>query len=58
METLASAGGGQVSLFRGGARDGEVMHRQSEALQQLQLRLKDAFDPDRLFNRGRLYGWM
>ncbi|WP_111493490.1 glycolate oxidase subunit GlcE [Marinobacter bohaiensis] len=55
MEPLAAAAGGQVSLFRGGDRSGEVMHRQPEALRGLQQRLKQAFDPQGIFNPGRLY---
>lgn len=58
MEALATAAGGQVSLYRGGDRHGEVMHRQPEALKKIQQRLKRSFDPDALFNPGRLYSWM
>lgn len=58
MEPAARAGGGQVSLFRGGERTGEVMHRQPEALKAIQRRIKHAFDPDNIFNPGRLYSWL
>ncbi|SFR57793.1 glycolate oxidase FAD binding subunit [Marinobacter daqiaonensis] len=58
MEALAVQAGGQVSLFRGGDRSGEVMHRQPAPLKAVQQRLKHAFDPDAIFNPGRLYTWM
>lgn len=58
MELLARAAGGQVSLFRGGDRSGEVMHSQSNALKTIQQRMKASFDPDGIFNPGRLYRWM
>ncbi|TBW49246.1 glycolate oxidase subunit GlcE [Marinobacter halodurans] len=58
MEPLAEAAGGQVSLFRGGDRSGEVMHSQAQPMQQIQQRLKQAFDPDGVFNPGRLYSWL
>lgn len=58
MEPLARAAGGQVSLFRGGDRAGEVMHSQPEALKAIQRRIKTAFDPDGIFNPGRLYSWL
>lgn len=58
LEAVAAEAGGQVCLFRGAAQDAEVMQRPSAALKQLQLRLKQAFDPDHLFNPGRLYSWM
>ncbi len=58
MERLASAAAGQVSLFRGGDRAQEVMHHQPVALQAIQQRLKQSFDPDAIFNPGRLYSWM
>jgi len=58
MEPQARAAGGQVSLFRGGDRTGEVMHSQPNALKTIQQRVKSSFDPDGIFNPGRLYSWM
>lgn len=58
MEPLAARAGGQVSLFRGGDRTGEVMHRQPDALKKIHKRVKHSFDPDGLFNPGRLYSWL
>lgn len=58
MEPLARAAGGQVSLFRGGDRSGEVMHSQPNALKAIQRRVKASFDPDGIFNPGRLYSWL
>jgi glycolate oxidase FAD binding subunit len=58
LESMAKRAGGQVSLFRGGDRTDEVMNHQPEALQTIQKRLKESFDPDGLFNPGRLYSWL
>ncbi|MGC8120795.1 glycolate oxidase subunit GlcE [Marinobacter sp. VGCF2001] len=58
LEPLARAAGGQVSLFRGGDRSTEVMHSQPEALKTIQRRVKHSFDPDGIFNPGRLYSWL
>lgn len=58
LEALAEAAGGQVALYRGGDRSGEVLHRLPAPMQALQRRLKAALDPDGLFNPGRLYGWL
>lgn len=58
MEKLAWSAGGQVSLFRGGDRRGEVMQSPPEALKTIQRRVKNSFDPDGLFNPGRLYSWL
>jgi glycolate oxidase FAD binding subunit len=58
MELLAQAAGGQVSLFRGGDRSGDVMHSPPDALKAIQRRIKAAFDPDEVFNPGRLYSWL
>ncbi|MCC5811051.1 MAG: glycolate oxidase subunit GlcE [Ectothiorhodospiraceae bacterium] len=46
--------GGHATLFRGGDREGDVFHPQSPALVTLQRRLKNAFDPEGIFNPGRL----
>ncbi|MCT7654547.1 hypothetical protein MBH78_06565 [Oceanimonas sp. NS1] len=58
LEALADAAGGQVSLYRGGNRLGEVLHSLPVPMQQLQRRLKAALDPQGIFNPGRLYGWL
>jgi len=58
LEREASRAGGQVALFRGGDRAGEVFATPSPAVQLLHRRLKEAFDPARIFNPGRLYHWM
>lgn len=58
LEPEAQDAGGQVSLFRGGNRAGEVFATPSPAVQLLHRRLKEAFDPAGIFNPGRLYSWM
>ena len=58
LEALAENAGGQVSLYRGGDRLQDVFHTQPQALRQLHQRLKHAFDPNGIFNPGRLYSWM
>lgn len=58
LEAIAENMGGQVSLYRGGNRDSEVFHTQPEALKLIHRRLKHAFDPNAIFNPGRLYSWM
>jgi glycolate oxidase FAD binding subunit len=58
LERQAIKAQGQVSLFRGGDRCSEVSFSQPEALVSIHRRLKSAFDPDRLFNPGRLYSWL
>lgn len=58
LETFAESCHGQVSLYRGGDRTNEVFHRQSPALQAIHQRLKSSFDPENIFNPGRLYSWL
>lgn len=58
LETEAANAGGQVGLYRHGNRSGEVFAKQPAAMQTLYRNLKTAFDPDRIFNPGRLYGWL
>ena len=58
MESLAASAGGQVCLYAGGDRRSEVMHTTPAVLQIIQKRIKASFDPDGIFNPGRLYNWM
>ncbi|MBL4837598.1 MAG: hypothetical protein JKY34_08465, partial [Kordiimonadaceae bacterium] len=58
LEPIAAAAGGHVCLFKGGDRHGEVRQTLEPVQQQMQLRLKKAFDPSGILNPGRLYGWM
>jgi glycolate dehydrogenase FAD-binding subunit len=57
QEQLADIGG-EVQLFRHGDRSGEVFGCPSVAVQGIHMRLKASFDPDGLFNPGRLYSWL
>ena len=47
-----------MSLFAGGDRNSEVRGELEPVQQQLQQRLKNAFDPQGILNPGRLYSWM
>ncbi|MDQ2696038.1 MAG: glycolate oxidase subunit GlcE [Pseudomonadota bacterium] len=51
----AAAAGGHATLFRGGDRRGQVLHPLSPGLLALHRRLKQSFDPEGIFNPGRLY---
>jgi len=58
IRQLATLHGGHVSLFRGGDRAAEVRQSPGPVQQRLQRLLKQAFDPQGIFNPGRLYSWM
>lgn len=58
LEHSAVAANGQVMVFRGGDPEKEVFHAQSDPAKVILQRLKAAFDPDGLFNPGRLYSWL
>lgn len=47
--------GGHATLFRNGPRNGQIFHPLPPALLTLHKRLKSAFDPHGILNRGRLY---
>jgi glycolate oxidase FAD binding subunit len=47
--------GGHVTVFRGGDRAGEIFQPLPAPLLNIQQRLKASFDPQNIFNRGRLY---
>lgn len=50
------AHGGHVTAFRGGDRNGEVFQPLDGAAMHLHERIKQAVDPRRIFNPGRMYG--
>ena len=47
--------GGHATLFRNGDRQGAVFHPLAEPLAAIHARLKEAFDPHRVLNIGRMY---
>lgn len=55
VREAASAAGGHATLFRGGDKTAGAFHPLSAPLARFHRELKKAFDPDRVFNRGRLY---
>jgi len=57
LDEIAAAAGGHVTLFRGGDRRGDVRPPLDAVQQRLQQRLKASFDPNGIFNPGRLYPW-
>jgi len=55
IRAAATAAGGHATLFRGGNKSVGVFHPLTPALMKLHQRLKQAFDPAGVFNRGRMY---
>ena len=47
--------GGHVTQFRGGAHNGEIFQPLAAPLLVIHQRLKSSFDPNGIFNRGRIY---
>lgn len=58
LNALIPKGRGEVCAFRNGDRRGEVFPEMGAPLKTIHQRLKATFDPDRLFNPGRLYSWL
>lgn len=55
VREAAVAAGGHATLFRGGDRDGDVFQPLAPSLMAIHRNLKQAFDPEGLFNPGRLF---
>jgi glycolate oxidase FAD binding subunit len=55
IRSLAVQAGGHATLIRGGDKSAGVFAPLSAALLRIHQGLKAAFDPDRIFNPGRLY---
>jgi glycolate oxidase FAD binding subunit len=55
VRDAAAAAGGHATLFRGQDKSSGAFHPLSAPLARFHRELKKAFDPDRVFNRGRLY---
>lgn len=58
MQDAAHEAGGRAQLWRGGDRRSEVNGPLGTVEQALQKRLKDALDPRRIFNPGRVFSWL
>ena len=50
--------GGEVWPLRGAENGADVFPGRSDAYRNMLLRLKQALDPDGIFNPGRLYSWL
>jgi glycolate oxidase FAD binding subunit len=55
LQAAACLAGGYAQRFRGGARNSPSLTQLTPAIAAIHQRLKLAFDPHRVFNRGRLY---
>ena len=54
----AKSMGGTVQHYSGGDRQHDLAMPQNMAIKQLMVNLKKSFDPENIFNRGRLYSWL
>ena len=55
VREIASAARGHATLFRANDKSAGCFHPLTAPLARFHRELKKAFDPDRIFNRGRLY---
>jgi glycolate oxidase FAD binding subunit len=55
VRAAAEQAGGHATLFRAKDKSAGAFHPLSPALEQIHRGLRDSFDPERVFNRGRLY---
>jgi glycolate oxidase FAD binding subunit len=52
---MAAAVGGHATLFRGGDKEQGVFQPLPPAVEKIHRKLKASFDPNGIFNRGRMY---
>jgi glycolate oxidase FAD binding subunit len=55
VREIAEQSGGHATLFRARNKSAGAFHPLRPALEKIQRALRDSFDPERVFNRGRLY---
>jgi glycolate oxidase FAD binding subunit len=55
IRAAAAQAGGHATLFRGGDKSARVFHPLAPAVMAIHRNLKQAFDPARIFNPGRMY---
>jgi len=55
IRNIVQQHGGHASLFRGGDRSNNVFQPLAKPMQRLQQRIKTSFDPNTVFNPGRMY---
>lgn len=55
IRTAAALAGGHATLFRGGDKEVGVFHPLPTALGRIHQNMKNNFDPDGIFNPGRMY---
>jgi len=58
IREAAAAAGGHATLFRALDKSAGVFTPLMPPLERIQRELKAAFDPERIFNPGRMYRWM
>ncbi|WP_343730046.1 glycolate oxidase subunit GlcE [Duganella sp.] len=55
IRRTVAAAGGHATLFRGGGKNVGVFHPLAPAVAKIHERLKQSFDPNGIFNPGRMY---
>lgn len=58
LAELAKQQQGEVQLYSGGDRTGELFLESNDTVKRLLKNVKHSLDPESLFNPGRLYGWL
>jgi glycolate oxidase FAD binding subunit len=58
LRAVVAQAGGHASVYRSAERTGEHLAELPENLKSIHKNLKKAFDPECIFNPGRLYSWL